>query len=98
MTVSLRRRSVDCPPTLDLHCKKMLVLVICCTNEISCAHRLHKIRGNIGDNQNFCREIEIFSKKIHSEIWFERFQEMLVMYTAAVAAMPCLLPFAAVRG
>src|SRR6218665_3233504 len=26
----------------------MLVLVICCTNEISCAHRLQKIRGDIG--------------------------------------------------
>src|SRR6218665_2230542 len=45
--VSLRRRSVDYPPTL--HCAQNAIdLVKCCTNEISCAHRLQNIRGNIG--------------------------------------------------
>src|SRR6218665_155671 len=50
--VCSRRRSVDYyPPTL--HCaQNAIVFVKCCTNEILCAHRLQKIRGNIGDECN----------------------------------------------
>jgi len=44
--VSLRHRSVDYPQTL--HCAQIAIdLVKCCTNEISCTHRLQKIRGKI---------------------------------------------------
>src|SRR6218665_1256375 len=45
--VGLTRHSVDYPPTL--HCAQNAIdFVKCCTNEISCAHRLENIRGNIG--------------------------------------------------
>src|SRR6218665_1140171 len=44
--VGLTRYSFDYLPTL--HCTQNAIdLVKCCTNEISCAHRLQNIRGNI---------------------------------------------------
>ena len=44
--VSLRLRSLEYPS--PLHCAQIAIdLVKCCTNEISCAHRLKNIRGNI---------------------------------------------------
>src|SRR6218665_1520764 len=45
--------------------QKMLVLVICCTNEISCAHRLQKIRWNIAPTylKSFCILVSALSAR-----------------------------------
>src|SRR6218665_2090154 len=64
--VSLRRPIVDYTPTL--HTKCYIVLVICCTNEISCAHRLQKIRGNIAWRYRAARPGSDFSVPIRPQV------------------------------